>query len=87
MCFWHLRWSHIIQDRRQRLVQDKPLEKLRVDPLPICESGLEGKMTKIAFSSKGDCAKDVLELVHSDVCAPINEHLGMLEDMSTTPSS
>ena len=29
-------------------------------------------MTKRSFSSKGNRAKEVLELVHSDVCGPIN---------------
>ena len=30
-------------------------------------------MTKWAFSSKGERAKELLELVHNDVCGPMNE--------------
>ena len=33
---------------------------------------MEGEMTKRPFSSKGNRAKDLLELVHTDVCGPIN---------------
>ena len=50
-----------------RLVRDGPLKELKVGNLPVCESCLEGKMTKRYFSAKGFRAKEPLELVHSDV--------------------
>ena len=40
--------------------------------LPVCESCLEGKMTKRSFSAKGTKAKEPLQLVHSDVCGPVS---------------
>ena len=40
--------------------------------MPVCESCVEGKMIKRLFSSKGNRAKDLLELVNTDVCGPIN---------------
>ena len=40
--------------------------------LPTCESCLEGKMTKRPFSAKGNRATQCLELVHTDVCGPMN---------------
>ena len=43
-----------------------------MEALPTCESCLEGKMTKRPFPAKGNRAKDVLELIHSDVCGPMN---------------
>ena len=55
-----------------RLVKDGPLKELKVGNLPICESCLEGKMTKRSFLAKGFRAKEPLELVHSDVCGPLN---------------
>ncbi|KAA3450189.1 polyprotein [Gossypium australe] len=40
--------------------------------VPICESCLLGKMTKSPFSGKGEQASDLLSLIHSDACGPIN---------------
>lgn len=68
---WHLRLGHINLRRIQRLVKDGPLGSLEVETFPICESCLEGKMTKRPFTAKGYRAKDVLELVHSDLCGPM----------------
>ena len=65
---WDLRLGHISLDRINRLAKDGPLKELKVGNLPVCESCLEGKMTKRSFSAKGFMAKEPLELVHSDVC-------------------
>ena len=64
---WCLRLGQISQERIQRIVKDGPLMDLRVDPLLTYKSCLEGKMTKMSFSGKGDLIKEILELVHSDV--------------------
>ena len=69
---WHLRLGHINLDRITRLTKDGPLRDLRVGSLPVCESCLEGKMTKRSFSAKGTRAKEPLQLVHSDVCGPVS---------------
>ena len=69
---WHLRLGHINLDRIKRLVRDGPLQSLQVGSLPTCESCLEGKMTKRPFSAKGNRATQCLELVHTDVCGPMN---------------
>ena len=69
---WHLRLCHINLDRISRLVRDGPLGSLKVEALPTCESCLEGKMTKRPFPSKGNRVNDKLELIHSDLCGPMN---------------
>ena len=69
---WHLRLCHINIDRIDKLVKDGILPSLVVEPMPVCESCLEGKMTKRPFSSKGNRAKDLLESMHTDVCGPMN---------------
>ena len=69
---WHLRLGHINQDRILRLVKDGPLETLKEVRLPQCESCLEGKMTRRSFGAKGTRATALLEIVHSDVCGPMN---------------
>ena len=67
---WHLRLGHISLDRINRLTKDGPLKELTVGSLPICESCLEGKMTKRPFTTKALRAEKPLELIHNDVCGP-----------------
>ena len=43
---WHLRLGHINSNRIQRLIKDGLLEPLDFDDFLVCESCLEGKMTK-----------------------------------------
>ena len=69
---WHLRLGHINLDKINRLVKDGPLRKLNVGTLPVCESCLEGKMTKRPFSANGERSKEPLQLVHSDICDPLS---------------
>ena len=42
------------------------------DEFPVCESCLEGKMTKWPFNAKGRKAQELLELVYTDVCGPMS---------------
>ena len=72
MYLWHLRLGHINLDRINEFVKDGPLRKLNVGTLPVCESCLEGKMTKRPFSAKDERSKEPLQLVHSDVCGPLS---------------
>ena len=69
---WHLWLGHINIDRINRLAKDGPLRELTVGTLNVCESCLEGKMTKRPFSAKGQTATQPLELVHSNVCGLLN---------------
>ena len=54
------------------MFKDGLLEPLDFDGFTVCESCLEGKMTKRPFSAKGRRAQYLLELVHSDVCGPMS---------------
>ena len=65
---WHLRLGHINLDRINRLIKSGALSQLKLGTLPVCESCLEGKMTKRPFIGKGLRATEPLELIHSDVC-------------------
>ena len=69
---WHLRPCHINSDRINRLAKDGPLRELTVGTLSVCESYLEGKTAKRPLSAKGQRATRPVELVHSDVCRPLN---------------
>ena len=63
--------SHINSNRIQRLIKDGLLEPLEFDEFPVCESCLEGKMTKQPFNAKGRRAQELLELIHTDMCGPM----------------
>ena len=67
-----MRLGHINLNMINRLVKDRSLDNLVLEPMPICESCTEGKMTKRPFSPKGNRLSELLELVHTDVCGPIN---------------
>ena len=54
---WYLRLRHISLDRINKLIKDGLLRELRIGTLTVCESYLEGKMTKRPFSTKGKRAK------------------------------
>ena len=56
---------HISLDKINRLTKDAPLRELRVSILPVYESCLESKMNKRPFTSKGEKAKEPLELEHN----------------------
>ncbi|KAA0035676.1 gag/pol protein [Cucumis melo var. makuwa] len=64
------KWSQLKQIRR--LVKSRLLSQLEDNSLPPYNSCLEGKMTKKSFTGKGLRAKTPLELVHSDLCEPMN---------------
>nr|GFB02229.1 retrotransposon protein, putative, Ty1-copia subclass [Tanacetum cinerariifolium] len=63
-----------------RLVDKKHIEKLQHDgllkstdnePFDQCVSCISGKMTRKPFSHKSEKLKDVLGLIHTDVCGPL----------------
>ena len=68
---WHLRLGHINPNRIHCLVKSWILNSLAFEPIPMCESYLEGKMTKRPFKDKGYRATKLMELVHIDVRSPM----------------
>ena len=68
---WHLQLHHINPNRIHGLVKSGILNSLAFEPIPMCESYLEGKMTKRPFKAKGYCTTKPLELVHTDVRDPM----------------
>ncbi|KAK4381331.1 Retrovirus-related Pol polyprotein from transposon RE2 [Sesamum angolense] len=69
---WHAWLGHISQDRMKRLVDSKSLEINNLDNLPACESCLKGKMTKKPFVGQSKLANGLFDLIHTDVCGPLN---------------
>ena len=69
---WHCHLGHISKKRISKLHKDGLLNPFVFEQMDVCESCLLGKMTKTLFSGKGERASDLLGLIHSDVCGPIN---------------
>jgi Integrase core domain/GAG-pre-integrase domain len=65
---WHHRLSHINEMRIKKLQEVGFLGCFDLESIATCESYLSGKMTKVPFTKKSERSKDLLGLVHSDVC-------------------
>lgn len=68
---WHQRMAHLNFEDLNKLSEATGVEKLKNDGKVICITCQEGKQTRNYFSSEGSRAKEKLELVHSDVCGPM----------------
>jgi hypothetical protein len=72
---WHKRLCHLNFDNLVSISKMKRvggLPKLKKPDNVICKQCQLGKMTKSSFKSKTHNSKDILELVHTDLCGPID---------------
>ena len=58
--------------RVKKLHADGLLESLDYESFDAYEPCLMGKMTKTLFSGTMERATDLLEIIHTDVCGPMN---------------
>ena len=66
---WHCRLGHIGVKRMKKLHKDGFSESLGYESFDACVPCLLGKMTKTPFSRTMERATDLLEVIHTDVCA------------------
>ena len=71
---WHYHLGHINEKRISKLHKDGLLDPFDFESYEVCESCLLGKMTKATFIGHNERASDLLGLIHSDVCGPLNVH-------------
>ena len=69
---WHCRLGHINENRISKLHKDGILDSFNFESYETCRSCLLGKMTKTPFTGQGERASDLLGLIHTDVCGPLN---------------
>ena len=69
---WHYRLSHINSKRLDKLAKEGLIDSFNLESLDTCEACLKGKMAKAPFPGKGQRAKELLELIHTDVCGPMS---------------
>jgi transposase InsO family protein len=67
---WHYRLGHVSKKRIAQLQKDGVLESFDLKSDDVCESCLLGKMTKSPFSGTFEKGKDLLDIIHTDVCGP-----------------
>ncbi|GJX06210.1 retrotransposon protein, putative, ty1-copia subclass [Tanacetum coccineum] len=68
---WHCRLAHINKKRIKQPQQDGLLKSTDDESFDKCESCLSGKMTKKPFPHSNERAKDLLGVIHTDVCGPL----------------
>ena len=64
--------GHIGVKRMKKLHIDGLLESLDYESLGTCEPCLMGRMNKTSFSGTMERAIELLEIIHTDVCGPMN---------------
>ncbi|GKE19142.1 retrotransposon protein, putative, ty1-copia subclass [Tanacetum coccineum] len=67
---WHYRLGHISKKRIEKLQQDGLLNSIDTKSFEKCVSCLSGKMVRKPYSHQVKRDKDLLRLIHTDVCGP-----------------
>ena len=69
---WHLKLSHIVEERINKLMKDGLLDSFSDESFSVCESYLQKKMIKLFFVGHKKRTTEVLTLVHTNVCDPFD---------------
>ncbi|GJW06422.1 zinc finger, CCHC-type containing protein [Tanacetum coccineum] len=67
---WHCRLGHISKKRIEKLQHDGLLNSTDIESLGMCVSCMSGKIARKPYSHQVERAKDLLGLIHTDVCGP-----------------
>nr|GFA99034.1 hypothetical protein [Tanacetum cinerariifolium] len=67
---WHCRIGHISKKRIEKLQHDGLLNSINIESLEKCVSCMSGKMARKPYSHQVERTKDLLGLIHTDVCGP-----------------
>nr|GEX32405.1 hypothetical protein [Tanacetum cinerariifolium] len=67
---WHCRLGHISKKRIEKLQHDGHLDSSDLKAFEKCVSCMSGKMARKPYTHQVERAKDLLRLIHTDVCGP-----------------
>lgn len=70
---WHRRLGHVNDDYLKKLKQSDTIQFSDENCCDKCDVCLKGKQTRLPFSCNGTRANDILEIVHADLCGPMEE--------------
>ncbi|GJT74846.1 retrotransposon protein, putative, ty1-copia subclass [Tanacetum coccineum] len=68
--WWHCRLGHISKKRIEKLQHDGLLVSTDIKSFEKCVPFMSGKMARKPYSHQVERAKDLLGLIHTDVCGP-----------------
>ena len=73
---WNERLGHISNTTIWKMFREKAADGLNLTtrsdtPPPLCADCMKGKMTRLPFPSGRNRANDIGQLIHSDVCGPM----------------
>ncbi|KAG6460307.1 hypothetical protein O3G_MSEX011897 [Manduca sexta] len=68
---WHQRMGHLNFTNLMKIEENAEGVKLSKKGNQICTTCLEGKMTRLPFKDIGTRASEPLQLIHSDLCGPM----------------
>ena len=70
---WHRRFAHLFDKALTNLHHMvRGLPHISLSENEVCKGCLPGKNTKKSFNSNESRPKDILELIHSDICGPMS---------------
>nr|GEZ27074.1 hypothetical protein [Tanacetum cinerariifolium] len=67
---WHYRLRHISKKRIEKLQHDRLLDSSDLRAFEKCVSCMSGKIARKPYAHQVERAKDLLGLIHTDVCGP-----------------
>ncbi|GJZ65412.1 zinc finger, CCHC-type containing protein [Tanacetum coccineum] len=67
---WHCRLGHINKKRIEKLQHDELLNSTDLGAFEKCVPCMSGKMARKPYTHQVERAKDLLGLIHTDVCGP-----------------
>ncbi|GJX67751.1 retrotransposon protein, putative, ty1-copia subclass [Tanacetum coccineum] len=67
---WHCRLGHINKKRIEKLQHDGLLDSTDIKSFEKCVACMSGKMARKPYTHQVERAKDLLGLIHTDVCGP-----------------
>lgn len=68
---WHLRMGHLNFSDLQKITDSVEGVELSKKGNQVCTTCLEGKMSRQPFKNTGTRASELLQLIHSDLCGPM----------------
>ena len=80
----HVNFDNLVKIRKNKRVRGIP--SLRKLDMGLCKNCQIGKMEKTSFKSKNYHSKEVLELVHTNLCGPIGIETYSREKFLKNPS-
>ncbi|GJW43203.1 putative retrotransposon protein [Tanacetum coccineum] len=69
---WHCHLGHINKKRKEKLQHDGLLNSTDIKSFEKCVACMSRKMARKPYSHQVERAKDLLRLIHTDVCGPFN---------------